>query len=48
VLNILHDAKAELPLPVVMTIQEVRAVLERLDGVEALLAGVLYGGGLRL
>ena len=25
-----------------------RAVLERLDGVEALVAGVLYGGGLRL
>jgi integron integrase len=31
-----------------MTIEEVRAVLERLDGVEALVAGVLYGGGLRL
>lgn len=35
-------------LPVVMTIVEVRAVLERLVGVEALLAGLLYGGGLRL
>jgi integrase len=31
-----------------MTVEEVRAVLERLDGVEALVAGVLYGGGLRL
>jgi site-specific recombinase XerD len=35
-------------LPVVMTVEEVRAVLARLDGVEALVAGVLYGGGLRL
>jgi len=35
-------------LPVVMSVAEVRAVLERLDGVEALVAGVLYGGGLRL
>ena len=35
-------------LPVVMTVEEVRAVLERLEGVEALEAGVLYGGGLRL
>ncbi len=35
-------------LPVVMTVEEVRAVLERLEGVEALVAGVLYGAGLRL
>jgi integrase len=35
-------------LPVVMTVEEVRAVLQRLEGVEALVAGVLYGGGLRL
>jgi integron integrase len=35
-------------LPVVMSVAEVRAVLERLDGVEALVAGLLYGGGLRL
>ena len=35
-------------LPVVMSVEEVRAVLEQLDGVEALVAGVLYGGGLRL
>ena len=38
-------------LKVVMTVEEVRAVLERLErleGVEALVAGVLYGGGLRL
>jgi len=41
-------AKAKRRLPVVMTIEEVRAVLEQLDGMEALVAGVLYGGGLRL
>ena len=35
-------------LPVVMSVEEVRAVLEQLDRVEALVAGVLYGGGLRL
>jgi site-specific recombinase XerD len=35
-------------LPVVMTVEEVRAVLERLERLEALVAGVLYGGGLRL
>ncbi len=32
-------------LPVVMIVEEVRAVLERLEGVEALVAGVLYGEG---
>ncbi|MBM5818414.1 MAG: integron integrase, partial [Cyanobacteria bacterium K_Offshore_surface_m2_239] len=41
-------ARTQRRLPVVMTIEEVRAVLERLDGVEALVARVLYGGGLRL
>jgi integron integrase len=41
-------ARTRKRLPVVMTVGEVRAVLERLDGVEALIAGVLYGGGLRL
>ena len=34
-------ARTRTRLPVVMTIEEVRAVLERLDGVEALVAGVL-------
>ena len=38
---------AESPTPC-GTVEEVRAVLERLEGVEALVAGVLYGGGLRL
>jgi site-specific recombinase XerD len=32
-------------LPVVMSMEELRAVLEQLDGVEALVAGVLYGEG---
>jgi integron integrase len=41
-------ARTKRRLPVVMTVDEVRAVLEQLDGVEALVAGVLYGGGLRL
>jgi integron integrase len=40
-------AKRRPKLPV-MIVAEVRAVLERLDGTEALVAGVLYGGGLRL
>jgi hypothetical protein len=39
---------AEAVAGVVLTVEEVRAVLERLEGVEALVAGVLYGGGLRL
>ncbi|EDY38052.1 integron integrase [Cyanobium sp. PCC 7001] len=35
-------------LPVVLTVEEVRSVLQRLDGTEALVAGLLYGSGLRL
>jgi integron integrase len=35
-------------LPVVLTVGEVRAVLRHLDGVEALVAQLLYGSGLRL
>jgi integron integrase len=35
-------------LPVVLTRDEVRAVLERLDGVPRLMAVLLYGAGLRL
>ena len=35
-------------LPVVLTEEEVRSVLQRLEGSEALLAGLLYGSGLRL
>jgi integron integrase len=35
-------------LPVVLSVAEVRAVLERLDGVPRLVASLLYGSGLRL
>jgi len=35
-------------LPVVLTAEEVRAVLQRLEGCDALVAGLLYGSGLRL
>ena len=35
-------------LPVVLTVGEVRAVLHHLDGAEALVAQLLYGGGLRI
>jgi integrase len=35
-------------LPVVLTREEVRAVLRQLQGVEWMLASLLYGAGLRL
>ena len=35
-------------LPVVLTVGEVRAILHHLNGAEALVAQLLYGGGLRL
>jgi integron integrase len=35
-------------LPVVLTEEEMRLVLQRLEGSEALVAGLLYGSGLRL
>jgi len=41
-------ARTRRRLPVVLTTEEVRAVLERLVGCEALVAGLLYGSGLRL
>ena len=41
-------AKRERRLPEVLTRDEVRAVLRRLDGVSRLVAELLYGGGLRL
>ncbi len=48
VLEDLVRARTRRRLPVVLTPQEVRAVLERLAGVEGLVAGLLYGSGLRL
>jgi integrase len=41
-------AKRPQRLPVVLTRQEVRALLGALDGVHWLMAGLLYGAGLRL
>jgi integrase len=41
-------AKRPERLPVVLTRTEVRAVLQRLDGPTGLVAGLLYGSGLRL
>jgi integron integrase len=41
-------AKKPARLPVVLTEQEVAAVLGRLDGVHWLIAGLLYGSGLRV
>src|SRR5262245_65224306 len=41
-------AKRPLHLPVVLTREEGRAVLQRLDGVPHLMAGLLRGAGLRL
>ena len=41
-------ARAKRRLPVVLTEEEVRSVLQRLEGSEALVAGLLYGSGLRL
>jgi integron integrase len=41
-------AKASAHLPVVLTTEEVRAVLARLTGINWLIASLLYGSGLRL
>ena len=45
--NIQH-AKKPKSLPVVLTLKEVRQVLSFLDGVQYLMASLLYGAGLRL
>ncbi|MBI5709902.1 MAG: integron integrase [Candidatus Eisenbacteria bacterium] len=47
-LNDVVRAKASSRLPVVLTREEVRAVLSCLDGVPRLVATLLYGSGLRL
>ena len=47
-LDQLVRARTRRRLPVVLTPDEVRAVLERMQGEEALVAGVLYGSGLRV
>lgn len=40
--------RGDRPVPVVMTLEEVRAVLAHLGGTHRLVATLLYGGGLRL
>ena len=42
------QAKAPQRLPVVLTVPEVRAVLEHMSGTHWLAASLLYGGGMRL
>ncbi|BCB26152.1 integron integrase [Sulfurimicrobium lacus] len=42
------QAKAPKRLPVVLTMSEVQSVLSRLRGTHALIASLLYGGGMRL
>jgi hypothetical protein len=41
-------AKRSPRVPVVLTLSEVKSVLERIDGVPGLMARILYGSGLRL
>jgi site-specific recombinase XerD len=43
-----HWAKRSSRLPVVLSRQEVKAVLDRLQGRERIMASLLYGAGLRL
>ncbi|MGA9664896.1 MAG: integron integrase [Gallionella sp.] len=47
-LDNITQAKAPKRLPVVLTVGEVQAVLSRLSGTHALIASLLYGGGMRL
>jgi integron integrase len=47
-LDNITQAKAPKRLPVVLTVSEVQAVLARLSGTHALIASLLYGGGMRL
>ncbi|HSM97803.1 MAG TPA: integron integrase [Gallionella sp.] len=47
-LDNITQAKAPRRLPVVLTVSEVQAVLSRLTGTHALIASLLYGGGMRL
>lgn len=47
-LNNVERAKAPKRLPVVLTRDEVQAVLSRLDGTHWLIASLLYGSGLRI
>jgi site-specific recombinase XerD len=44
----LERAKRSRPLPVVLTVEEVRQVLVRLSGTPRLMASLIYGTGLRV
>jgi integron integrase len=44
----IERAKRPVRVPVVLTVEEVKALLARLDGTKWLMAGLLYGSGLRL
>jgi integron integrase len=44
----IERAKRPVRVPVVLTVAEVKALLARLDGTKWLMAGLLYGSGLRL
>lgn len=47
-LDNVEQARAPKRLPVVLTREEVQAVLSRLEGTHALIVGLLYGAGLRI
>lgn len=47
-LDNVEQARAPKRMPVVLTREEVAAVMQRLGGTNALIAGLLYGAGLRL
>jgi integrase len=46
----LHALRAQRPehLPVVLSVDEIRAILAELDGIDLLMAEILYGAGLRI
>jgi integron integrase len=44
----IERAKRPVRVPVVLSVEEVKALLARLDGTKWLMAGLLYGAGLRL
>jgi integron integrase len=47
-MDAIDRAKRPVKVPVVLTREEVRAMLAQLEGTKWLMAGLLYGGGLRL
>ena len=47
-LDNIHRAKRSQKLPVVLTLNEVRAMLARMEGLDWLMASLLYGSGMRL